>query len=153
MARCNPNHPGQLYSFSPLHEGDTSVAFGAGHDRGTTYVSVPFTRGTPLWPRPTAEAVGYSLFQSPSRGGHLCGPAPGDGSAPRATFQSPSRGGHLCGAGAGIAGDCLVRCFSPLHEGDTSVAQLSAYLGDYKLPGFSPLHEGDTSVATGKATA
>ena len=45
--------------------------------------------------------------------------------------------------------DChskLIFRFSPLHEGDTSVA--ASYLPMIaQISGFSPLHEGDTSVA------
>ena len=61
------------------------------------YVSVPFTRGTPLWLREALfDADRAYTFQSPSRGGHLCGlNGPSDG--PQIGFQSPSRGGHLCG--------------------------------------------------------
>ena len=45
----------------------------------------------------------------------------------------------------------FIKSFSPLHEGDTSVAAAVA------LPGavahcFSPLHEGDTSVANTEVT-
>ena len=108
------------------------------------------------------------MFQSPSRGGHLCGPVASwriwaspdvDVSVPftrgtplwlsvatRATaspcpFQSPSRGGHLCGQWCQPVRRV---CFSPLHEGDTSVAS-PLHEGDTSC--FSPLHEGDTSVA------
>ena len=38
------------------------------------------------------------------------------------TFQSPSRGGHLRGFGFGEVVMSMITCFSPLHEGDTSVA-------------------------------
>ena len=37
--------------------------------------------------------------------------------------------------------------FSPLHEGDTSVAQYCIGMDIAVLSRFSPLHEGDTSVA------
>ena len=37
--------------------------------------------------------------------------------------------------------------FSPLHEGDTSVAPEARRRSFVTVPGFSPLHEGDTSVA------
>ena len=231
--------------FSPLHEGDTSVAMRnqgppwrkfwfqspsrGGHlcgaawhyprgrrtpvsvpfTRGTplwrcnvrgamlarSHVSVPFTRGTPLWPLlHVGSAENTLLFQSPSRGGHLCGALPSSSSeiGPIA-FQSPSRGGHLCGdrvirdalceslvsvpftrgtplwPSFGAGGDATARGFSPLHEGDTSVASCRGCADDPR-PGFqspsrgghlcgrvfhglrrlsfSPLHEGDTSVAS-----
>ena len=97
MAQITQHSATEFGSFSPLHEGDTSVA----RAKQGTY-KVTFT------------------FQSPSRGGHLCGFPPaaamlvdgfsplheGDtsvaaipfGTAPcRNPFQSPSRGGHLCG--------------------------------------------------------
>ena len=39
-----------IVRFSPLHEGDTSVAGGsAWHQAARKKVSVPFTRGTPPW--------------------------------------------------------------------------------------------------------
>ena len=92
------------FSFSPLHEGDTSVATPqALRCILRPVVSVPFTKGgTPSWPmmlsiaRTTSPLV---MFQSPSLGGHLCGPL-----LPAAPLRSP------------------FACFSPLHEGDTSVA-------------------------------
>ena len=111
-------------SFSPLHEGDTSVARARGEWQSRKLrVSVPFTRGTPPWHRPCrSRRSASSLFQSPSRGGHLRG---------------------IMGGGSVRAR----RSFSPLHEGDTSVAREK---GDttIDLPSFSPLHEGDTSVAS-----
>ena len=109
--------------FSPLHEGDTSVA--------------------------TAEGMAdqrESMFQSPSRGGHLRGQPAVHVRYPVEMFQSPSRGGHLRGAAAIRRERGPIDGFSPLHEGDTSVArQLLDPL--HANIGFSPLHEGDTSVA------
>ncbi|SPF49614.1 hypothetical protein SBA4_4120017 [Candidatus Sulfopaludibacter sp. SbA4] len=40
-------------------------------------------------------------------------------------------------------------CFSPLHEGDTSVAYSPSRPACPGCVRFSPLHEGDTSVALG----
>ena len=138
---------GTTSRFSPLHEGDTSVAQA---DCGSSWlltVSVPFTRGTPLWPR----AWGW-----------IC---------PTCNVSVPFTRGTPLWRGSGNSRGCLVRCFSPLHEGDTSVAQLSPISGITNSPvsvpftrgtplwqlarllrdlahrRFSPLHEGDTSVA------
>ena len=115
--------------FSPLREGDTSVAYTrirrtyldwrfqspsrGGHLRGLARLSAPLL---------------VNLFQSPSRGGHLRGGwRDGHGSRQHG-FQSPSRGGHLRGA---IMSDIPERPvgFSPLREGDTSVAQLPVVHG------------------------
>ena len=64
------------HSFSPLHEGDTSVA-----QQITAF-----------------EIVRHIEFQSPSRGGHLRGDVNhSKAKANRLLFQSPSRGGHLRG--------------------------------------------------------
>ena len=86
-------------------------------------VSVPFTRGTPLWRQTTCETSSAGRFQSPSRGGRLCG-----------------------GARCSIAAN-RTRCFSPLHEGDASVATVQICRNASQPPSFSPLHEGDASVA------
>ena len=94
-------------SFSPLHEGDTSVARNARCMwLGTYRVSVPFTRGTPPWPR---AVIGPSVNVTP--------------------FQSPSRGGHLRGAIDPVPAPPITTSFSPLHEGDTSVAPAPAAPG------------------------
>ena len=86
--------------FSPLHEGDASVAQAGGEGAGEQrHVSVPFTRGTPLW-----------YVNSPP------------------VFLDHTEG------------------FSPLHEGDASVANRRGR-ESLQDPGFSPLHEGDASVA------
>ena len=124
MASCAFRRHADQLSFSPLHEGDTSVARRAsiGHrDR--------------------------EWFQSPSRGGHLRGTPPGSARHPPSTpFQSPSRGGHLRGTKPLDCQGVKLDGFSPLHEGDTSVA-LTYGQHEAVLRGFSPLHEGDTSVA------
>ena len=62
------------------------------------FVSVPFTRGTPLW-QAVLGAVQrmHIMFQSPSRGGRLCGENLGHHGVRDRRFQSPSRGGRLCG--------------------------------------------------------
>ena len=86
--------------FSPLHEGDTSVAQAkTPHSVFASGVSVPFTRGTPPWP---ASAPVSTIATCP--------------------FQSPSRGGHLRGGYKPSTKDPRNLRFSPLHEGDTSVA-------------------------------
>jgi len=60
-------------------------------------------------------------FQSPSRGGHLRGAHAASAAYPIQPFQSPSRGGHLRGH-AQVSAIRFLSCFSPLREGDTSVA-------------------------------
>ena len=61
--------------FSPLREGDTSVAGRRQlHSTDGRNVSVPFARGTPPWlPAIEDDATSPFKFQSPSRGGHLRG--------------------------------------------------------------------------------
>ena len=114
-------HPG--CGFSPLHEGDTSVAPVGPVGPGTVECFSPLHEGD------TSVAL-VSADQEPTITG----------------FQSPSRGGHLRGAMSRAMVANRKPCFSPLHEGDTSVA--IAAVGDVmKLASFSPLHEGDTSVA------
>ena len=208
-------------SFSPLHEGDTSVAVdcvcgGSNHGkfqspsrgghlcgqvacrpvRPYLTVSVPFTRGTPLWLRIDASRrYSYPVSVPFTRGTPLWQSLPsvtqrtGLGFSPlhegdtsvatsgscvagaSAPFQSPSRGGHLCGFCEASHPRCrdnvsvpftrgtplwrisrmlrfsLVCGFSPLHEGDTSVAAICGRRSGL-VHSFSPLHEGDTSVAT-----
>ncbi len=114
------------YGFSPLHEGDTSVA-----TRRRRY-------GDEL-----------SMFQSPSRGGHLRGGRDKSSSRRGTEFQSPSRGGHLRGVNNRHSPLRNLQGFSPLHEGDTSVARYSTSPTAASSSRFSPLHEGDTSVAWG----
>ena len=96
------------HRFSPLHEGDASVAMARVRLCGRPIlVSVPFTRGTPLWhPSGGVDALGNEQFQSPSRGGRLCGILSDFG------YPYPCPG------------------FSPLHEGDASVALSCAEAGD-----------------------
>jgi len=113
----------------------------------------------------------YIKFQSPSRGGHLRGPVGRAQNRDRIGFQSPSRGGHLRGFARAGRRAAALSSFSPLHEGDTSVAEFSALcsaaITEFQSPSrgghlrgsavrtaapvgppsFSPLHEGDTSVA------
>ena len=64
-------------SFSPLHEGDASVAYARlPRPQAAILVSVPFTRGTPLWRAADFHGPHAAFaFQSPSRGGRLCGAA------------------------------------------------------------------------------
>jgi hypothetical protein len=85
-------------SFSPLREGDTSVATWL-RWRGTRWevVSVPFARGTPPWRRAIVVPTDGPQFQSPSRGGHLRGTQLLGNIFRTMQFQSPSRGGHLRG--------------------------------------------------------
>ena len=111
--------------FSPLHEGDASVAAQEPHERESN-----------------------CPFQSPSRGGRLCGSGvqgddqrhagfsplhEGDASVAVCDlfgrvigplFQSPSRGGRLCGLTMLTSWLRSQIGFSPLHEGDASVAPL-----------------------------
>ena len=137
--------------FSPLHEGDTSVAMASLASATTRHsVSVPFTRGTPPWHRlPAARRCHSTCF-------------------------SPLHEGDTSVASHNWLAARWYSSFSPLHEGDTSVAGGCA--GAWRcccsvsvpftrgtppwqaLPAeatqrtlrFSPLHEGDTSVASRK---
>ena len=89
------------YSFSPLHEGDTSVArVPAGRRGGVDRVSVPFTRGTPPWRRGQAAPACQLRVSVPFTRG-----------------TPPWRW-------MGLTVVVVALCFSPLHEGDTSVASL-----------------------------
>ena len=143
--------------FSPLHEGDTSVAHVAGHrppdpasefqspSRGghlrgvagctarpsAVQVSVPFTRGTPPWRccEPHARSRRRSVSVPFTRG-----TPPWHLQASCDELQEPP-------------------CFSPLHEGDTSVARSGSTPSAERPPGFSPLREGDTSVACARCPA
>ncbi|SPF49612.1 hypothetical protein SBA4_4120015 [Candidatus Sulfopaludibacter sp. SbA4] len=85
--------------FSPLHEGDTSVAS-------------PHVSGTAASP----------MFQSPSRGGHLRGAGFGGGGDFRSVGFSPLHEGDTSVADHPFPMDRNRLSFSPLHEGDTSVA-------------------------------
>ena len=89
-----------INGFSPLHEGDTSVAAGkrveAAHDLD---VSVPFTRGTPPWRwRNPARYLGMSGFSPLHEGDTSVAKFTTLWTVRDSTFQSPSRGGHLRGA-------------------------------------------------------
>src|ERR1019366_5657041 len=137
---------GSSSGFIPLHEGDSSVALCVGVNGPAKHEFQSPSRGGHL--RGLAAAViamwAY-MFQSPSRGGHLRGTGTVAASwsgtsvsvpftrgtppwhwyltaAGGTMFQSPSRGGHLRGGSAGVARDKAHLSFSPLHEGDTSVA-------------------------------
>ena len=113
--------------FSPLHEGDTSVAVPRmiRSARFSRFQSP--SRGGHLRGPPTGSVPYHShLFQSPSRGGHLRGAAIKVSGVSNYEFQSPSRGGHLRGPGTPASAPYRRRCFSPLHEGDTSVAMRKA---------------------------
>ena len=50
--------PIEAPSFSPLHEGDASVAGRINGAQSRIHVSVPFTRGTPLWLARASEGSG-----------------------------------------------------------------------------------------------
>ena len=60
-------------------------------------------------------------------------------------FQSPSRGGHLCGTMT-EGETSSSNCFSPLHEGDPLAAPTSALVEGRCLaaPFQSPFHQGST---------
>ena len=92
-----PGGPKNL-GFSPLHEGDTSVAF---------------TR--------RSDIVGGAKFQSPSRGGHLRGAEALLG-RPQSSGFSPLHEGDTSVAMTAGSHTLTTSGFSPLHEGDTSVA-------------------------------
>jgi len=115
--------PRESPCFSPLREGDTSVAI-----------------------TPRASTYTIDVFQSPSRGGHLRGRNGTLYKGMSGMFQSPSRGGHLRGVGRTRPSTAWRTCFSPLREGDTSVA-CSCHHVLRRRYCFSPLREGDTSVA------
>ncbi len=120
--RHSCRRPAAILSFSPLREGDTSVASPScsstssttefqspsrgGHLRGlftmnmegTNYtVSVPFARGTPPWLR-GGELEEFNLFVSvPFARGTPPWPRWAGDATLELMFQSPSRGGHLRG--------------------------------------------------------
>ena len=112
------------WSFSPLHEGDTSVAsIRWRYSISRHFVSVPFTRGTPPWQLPPLTILMPVLCFSPLHEGDTSVADVGAGGQGRdRAFQSPSRGGHLRGSTRRKRESRCLRCFSPLHEGDTSVA-------------------------------
>ena len=90
--------PNPIVGFSPLHEGDTSVAESPRDMRLLPLWFQSPSRGGHLCGRDLPRRPpGNCRFQSPSRGGHLCGAVPGNGMPHQIAFQSPSRGGHLCG--------------------------------------------------------
>ena len=92
-------------------------------------VSVPFTRGTPLWLAASFEEHGQIQRFSPLHEGDASVAVP---KLPETTavieFQSPSRGGRLCGTPGSCTGHAACNSFSPLHEGDASVALITASL-------------------------
>ena len=182
--------------FSPLHEGDASVALARAGDGHLVAVSVPFTRGTPLWqyravayPYPRSVSVpftrGTPLWHCRPRARqrdtrvsvpftrgtplwrhYTCPPR----SSPESVSVPFTRGTPLWPDTISLA-TLTTRSFSPLHEGDASVAMPSGGDGggamrfqspsrggrlcgaryrEVQIPapvGFSPLHEGDASVA------
>ena len=195
-----PSRPSlsRSWCFSPLHEGDTSVASRTqptstrctrfqspsrgGHLRGAQHlgdhrplvvVSVPFTRGTPPWRLPISSRHGdaHGVSVPFTRGTPPWPRLRSYQDAGLIAFQSPSRGGHLRGIHQHGALPDTIQRFSPLHEGDTSVAVRADAAGEGgsefqspsrgghlrgegtgrvavpEITGFSPLHEGDTSVA------
>src|ERR1019366_6615949 len=83
-----------LPSFSPLHEGDTSVAQRA---RGVAALLMP--------------------FQSPSRGGHLRGGTRSLTATVLSAFQSPSRGGHLRGGEIALVAGSSIHVSVPFTRG------------------------------------
>src|ERR1039458_9652683 len=134
-------------SFSPLHEGDTSVAV----ERAIRVVLA--VRFSPLHEGDTSVARRFALgyrslprFQSPSRGGHLRG-FTHTLNIPLYRVSVPfTRGTPPWPLHYPPWLPCLLS-FSPLHEGDTSVAFLETLPDVHVIQCFSPLHEGDTSVA------
>ena len=134
--------------FSPLHEGDASVASaGPGcHHHGRQFQS-PSRGGRLCGDAAVPASVTVPGFQSPSRGGRLCGTGSLAVQVQSLGFQSPSRGGRLCGSPRlGLRGT-RNSGFSPLHEGDASVAWRPESGAASAAFCFSPLHEGDASVA------
>ena len=88
-------------SFSPLHEGDTSVGRWACRRARRFPRFSPLHEGDTSVGRHAGDRCGESDgFQSPSRGGHLRGALKGCATPVCVAFrfQSPSRGGHLRGA-------------------------------------------------------
>jgi len=86
------------------------------------------------------------MFQSPSRGGHLRGAVTASPAARTLRGFSPLREGDTSVAGRRRGDHGARNCFSPLREGDTSVARGVGSI--WRKPScFSPLREGDTSVA------
>ena len=136
-------------------------------------VSVPFTRGTPLWRRklwrPSPRKTSFqspsrgghlcgtgsmsctavtARFQSPSRGGHLCGPRTDPSAIAPTVFQSPSRGGHLCGRFELYARPWRCAAVSVPFTRGTPLWPCEIRRTKASNERFSPLHEGDTSVAS-----
>ena len=135
--------PPYICRFSPLHEGDTSVA-------GPAPSQLPFyPRFSPLHEGDTSVAARLRsslaaayMFQSPSRGGHLRGTYCWHRPGRVIRFQSPSRGGHLRGEPALLTARSALLRFSPLHEGDTSVAVALLVLDGTSLPVSVPFTRG-----------
>ena len=123
VAPVGPVGPGTVECFSPLHEGDTSVALVSADQEPT-----------------------ITGFQSPSRGGHLRGNCRRWRRDETGKFQSPSRGGHLRGAEAGRQPRTDSTVSVPFTRG-TPPWRGGEANQDHAPVGFSPLHEGDTSVA------
>ena len=117
------------WSFSPLHEGDTSVAA-----KLAVLVNVAASF-SPLHEGDTSVALAEVVEV-----------------AAHAVFQSPSRGGHLCGALVLADSEAHVDVSVPFTRG-TPLWLSVATGGGFAVPGFSPLHEGDTSVANGASGA
>ena len=91
------------FCFSPLREGDTSVAWAWTFRPEHIICFSPLREGdTSVANRSASPAVLISWF------------------------QSPSRGGHLRGNPAGISAGSQSFGFSPLREGDTSVANVNS---------------------------
>ena len=141
-ARCmfqSPSRGGHLRGARPADYAGPTASVSVPFTRGTPpwrmplaaarskfpTVSVPFTRGTPPWLLGAMQAgrAVLQVFQSPSRGGHLRGRYPPETSGharrsvsvPFTRGTPPWRGYQRCRRSRAMR-------FSPLHEGDTSVA-------------------------------
>jgi len=114
-------------------------------------VSVPFTRGTPPWRRVRRAApLEDGEFQSPSRGGHLRGRGGRRGCGATCIVSVPfTRGTPPWPDGRVYRLEC-VEVSVPFTRGTPPWHRVAVAGSDPPL-GFSPLHEGDTSVASGVA--
>ena len=176
VGRCHRTGPASYHTFqSPSRGGHLRGLVAPTWTPAPGKVSVPFARGTPPWARGKGRSANKSLsfsplregdtsvgpvpvprrplyyrqFQSPSRGGHLRGPARRLKRHHRhSEFQSPSRGGHLRGPRAGKGQGHHREPFQSPSRGGHLRGPLTIQGQTVTLTGFSPLREGDTSVGT-----
>ena len=173
MAVCRPTRGlGDLWFQSPSRGGHLRGHGDEHLDTATQHVSVPFTRGTPPWQRRTRANLRIRSCFSPLHEGDtsVAKTAP-NALAVSTMFQSPSRGGHLRGRYGRTRRTHALQVSVPFTRGTPPwLCRSSAGVGRLgvsvpftrgtppwlrysssarpRVPGFSPLHEGDTSVAS-----